>query len=171
MSDPTENDGTFARLVDALARWCAYAGGTVLTAIALMSVYSIVGRAVTGKPIQGDFELVQLGCAMCIGLFLPICQLRGGNIIVDFFTAGTSQKVRSRLDAFGALAIAAMMALLAWRTGVGLLSIKSGGESSMIMGIPIWWGYVGMLPGIAVTLLASLVSAAQALSGDGEAGT
>lgn len=153
----------FAGFVDWLARVCAYAAGVVLTGIAVMSAYSIVGRAVTGKPIQGDFELVQVGCAICVGLFLPICQLRGGNIIVDFFTSGVSERGRSVLDAIGALIIAAMMALLTWRTGVGLLSVKANGETSMIMGVPIWWGYAGMLPGLAVTVLAALASAVQHL--------
>jgi TRAP-type C4-dicarboxylate transport system permease small subunit len=136
----------------------------VLTAIALMSAWSIIGRAATGKPIQGDFELVQIGCAMCVGLFLPICQLRGGNIIVDFFTANTSARTRSWLDALGALTIAAMMVLMTWRTGVGMLSVKASAETSMIMGVPIWWGYAGMLPGLAVTALAALVTAADALA-------
>lgn len=163
MSAAVEQPGGLGRFVDLLARLCAYAAGVVLTAMAVMSVYSIVGRAATGKPIQGDFELVQVGCAICVGLFLPICQLRGGNIIVDFFTAGTSARTRSRLDCVGALVVAAMMALLAWRTGVGLLSAKASAETSMIMGVPIWWGYAGMLPGIAVTVLAALVTAAGAL--------
>jgi TRAP-type C4-dicarboxylate transport system permease small subunit len=151
-------------LVDALARACAYVAGLVLTAMALMSVYSIVGRAVTGKPIQGDFELVQLGCAICVGLFLPICQLRGGNIIVDFFTARAAPRTRAWLDAAGALIIALMMVLLLWRTWAGMVSVKGSGDSSMIMGVPIWWGYAGMLPGMAVTVLAALLTARQALA-------
>ena len=150
--------------VDALARWCAYAAGVVLTAMAMMSAYSIVGRAVTGKPIQGDFELVQVGCAICVGLFLPICQLRGGNIIVDFFTSRASDRTRGMLDTIGALLVAVMMALITWRTGVGMLSTKAAGETSMIMGVPLWWGYAGMLPGLAVTVLAALVSARKALA-------
>jgi len=151
-------------VVDLLARLCAYGGGIVITGIALMSAWSIVGRAATGKPIQGDFELVQLGCAICVGLFLPICQLRGGNIIVDFFTAKTSARTRSGLDAAGALLVAAMMALITWRTGVGLVAVRANAETSMIMGVPIWWGYAGMMPGLVVSVLAALVSAADALA-------
>lgn len=151
-------------VVDLLARLCAYGGGIVITGIALMSAWSIVGRAATGKPIQGDFELVQLGCAICVGLFLPICQLRGGNIIVDFFTARTSARTRSALDAAGALLVAAMMALITWRTGVGLFAVRANAETSMIMGVPIWWGYAGMMPGLAVSVLAALVTAAEALA-------
>jgi hypothetical protein len=42
-----------------------------------------------------------------IALFLPWCQLRRGNIIVDFFTAKASDRTNAMLDRFGAL-------LLAW---------------------------------------------------------
>jgi len=164
MTLESQQQGTFAAAVNWLARMCAYLAGVVLTAMALMSAWSIVGRAATGKPIQGDFELVQIGCAMCVGLFLPICQLKGGNIIVDFFTARASARTRSWLDALGALVIAVMMALLTWRTAIGTIDVRANAETSMIMGVPIWWGYAGMLPGMAVTVLAALVSAQAALA-------
>jgi TRAP-type C4-dicarboxylate transport system permease small subunit len=164
MTSQPHSQGAFASAVNWMARMCSYLAGVVLTAMALMSAWSIVGRAATGKPIQGDFELVQIGCAMCVGLFLPICQLKGGNIIVDFFTARASARTRSWLDAAGALVIAAMMALLTWRTAIGTIDVRANAETSMIMGVPIWWGYAGMLPGMAVTVLAALVTAQEALA-------
>ena len=164
MNPQPQPQDAFATAVHWMARMCAYLAGIVLTAMALMSAWSIVGRAATGKPIQGDFELVQIGCAMCVGLFLPICQLKGGNIIVDFFTARAYERTRSWLDALGALVIAAMMALLTWRTAIGTIDVKANAETSMIMGVPIWWGYAGMLPGMAVTVLAALVTAREALA-------
>ena len=42
------------------------------------------------------------------------------------------------------------MLLVAWRTGVGVLTVKGAGETSMIMGIPGWIGYAFMLPGFAL---------------------
>ncbi|MGH7311303.1 MAG: TRAP transporter small permease, partial [Candidatus Rokuibacteriota bacterium] len=74
------------RALDVLARAFALAGGAVLVLITGMAVASIVGRAVLGTPVPGDFELVQVGCGAAIAAFLPYCQLRRGNIIVDFFT-------------------------------------------------------------------------------------
>ena len=149
------------RAIHALARWCCYAGGTIMTALALMSVYSVVSRWLFGRPIQGDFELVQIGCAVAVSLFLPWCQLKGGNIIVDFFTTRCSQAAQSRLDAFGALMIGCVMLLIAWRTGVGAVSIKSGGETSMLMGVPIWLPYVGMVPGFFLAALAGFMNAVE----------
>ena len=46
-----------------LAVTFAYAGGIVVAVIGLMSAFSIVRRAVFGRPILGDFELVEIGIA------------------------------------------------------------------------------------------------------------
>lgn len=142
-----------------VCRWFAVLGGVVLVAMTLMSVGSIAGRSLFGKPIPGDFELIQIGCAICVAAFLPWCQMQGGNIIVDFFTARASTKTQARLDVFGALLLAAVMLLVAWRTGVGALSVRAAGETSMIMGFPSWIGYAFMVPGFALTALAAFYAA------------
>ena len=137
-----------------LARLCsifAAAGGVVLSAITIMSASSIAGRALFSKPITGDFELVQLACAVCVAAFLPYAQQQNSNIIVDFFTVNASRKIRGRLDAFGALAVALVTGLVGWRTAVGATVVYANGETSMLMGVPIWISYAMMAPGFMLT--------------------
>ena len=136
-----------------LARWFALAGGLLGCIVALMTVASVLGRALFTTPIPGDIELTQFGVAMCISLCLPWCQLRGGNIIVDFFTAKASEGTQRRLDSLGSLLLAAMMALLAWRTAVGAASVQEAAETTMILGLPMWITYAVLAPGLALTLL------------------
>ena len=121
-----------------ICRWFAIVGGVVLVAMTVMSVASIVGRSLFGKPVPGDFELIQIGCAICVAAFLPWCQMQGGNIIVDFFTVRVGARAQAWLDAFGAALLSAVMLLVAWRTGVGAITVKASGETSMIMGFPSW---------------------------------
>ncbi|MSQ53964.1 MAG: TRAP transporter small permease [Betaproteobacteria bacterium] len=147
------------RLIDWLARAFAFAGGSVLVALTGMSVASIAGRTILGKPIQGDFELVQISCAVCVAAFLPYCQSKRGNIIVDFFTTRAPARVKAGLDAFGALLVALMTGVLAWRTGVGALAVKASGESFMILGLPVWIGYAAMVPSFALTSVVALFGA------------
>jgi TRAP-type C4-dicarboxylate transport system permease small subunit len=161
---PTDPVG---RVLDALCRLFAFLGGSVLVAITLMSVYSIVMRYFFGRPIAGDFELVQLGCAACVAAFLPISQLRGGNIIVDFFTTRVPKRINDRLDALGALLVAVVMGFLAWRTALGAMGVKSAGETSMIMGFPVWYSYALMVPGFALTTLVALHEAVRRFAGAG----
>ncbi|HWQ37292.1 MAG TPA: TRAP transporter small permease [Burkholderiales bacterium] len=140
----------------ALAAWAAIVAGAILAAIAGMVVTSVALRALGLAPVQGDFELVQVGLAACIALFLPWCQLRGSNIIVDFFTTRARIRTQRRLDAFAALLVALMMALVAWRAAAGAFSAHQSGETTMILGFPIWWSYAAMTPGLALTAVVAL---------------
>jgi TRAP-type C4-dicarboxylate transport system permease small subunit len=137
----------------------AGAGGVVLVGITIMSALSITGRTLFSKPITGDFELVQLACAVCVAAFLPYAQLQRSNIIVDFFTVNASKKTRSRLDAFGALMVGLVTGLVGWRTAVGATVVYANGETSMLMGVPIWISYAMMAPGFMLTALVSVHAA------------
>jgi TRAP-type C4-dicarboxylate transport system permease small subunit len=137
----------------------AVLGGGVACIVAAMTVTSIVLRALLSRPIAGDVELTQLGIALSISLCLPWAQLHGANIIVDFFTQRLPGRVNRRLDALGALLLAAMCVLLSWRTSVGAIAVRDAGETSMILGLPMWWAYVSLAPGLALSGLIALVQA------------
>lgn len=147
------------RLLERLAQALAIFGGLALTGVALMSLYSVVMRNLAGAPIQGDFELAQFGCAVSVAAFLPFTQLRNGNIFVDFFTQKASPGTKAVLDGIGALVVGLVLALLAWRTGVGGLDAWRNDETTMLMGLPIWYGYAAMTPSFAVAALAAFYSA------------
>jgi TRAP-type C4-dicarboxylate transport system permease small subunit len=142
-----------------IASTFAIVGAAVALAAALMVVTSITLRALTTRPIQGDIELTQFAIALSISLALPWCQLRGANIIVDFFTQRLPQHQQRRLDGIGALLIGAMCALLAWRTSVGAIAVREATETSMILGLPMWWVYVSLAPGLALAALVAFVQA------------
>jgi len=148
-----------ARILRGLATAFALIGAGVALAVALMAVVSIAGRATVSSPIQGDVELTQFGIALCISLCLPWCQLHGANIIVDFFTQNLRERVQRTLDGIGALLLALMCALLAWRTGVGAMSVKEAMETSMILSLPMWWAYASLAPGLALAALIALYQA------------
>ncbi|MEO8164811.1 MAG: TRAP transporter small permease, partial [Betaproteobacteria bacterium] len=135
------------------------AGGALLTAITGMVVTSISLRSLGYQPIQGDFELLQVALAGCVALMLPWCQLQGGNLTVDFFTARLRKSRQRRLDALGAVLFALVMALLTWRTAVGVIAVKASHESTMILGFPLWIGYAAMMPGLLLTVFAALRTA------------
>jgi TRAP-type C4-dicarboxylate transport system permease small subunit len=151
-----------ARILDGLARAFALGGGALLVAITGMSVVSIAGRTLLGAPVPGDFELVQVGCGAGIAAFLPYCQLRRGNIIVDFFTVRAPKRVQAALDALGALLLAAVLAVLAWRTAAGMLTLKAAGEVTMIVGFPVWVGYAAIVPSLALAALVGVATAMEA---------
>lgn len=153
------------RFLHRLAWWFAILGGLCASAVVLMTVASIAMRSLLSRPIQGDVELTQLGIALCISLCLPWCQLHGGNIIVDFFTQSAGPRTLRRLDAFGGLLMALMVGLLAWRTAAGALAVGGAGETSMILGLPMWWIYAALAPGLALAGVVAGVQAGLRLAG------
>ena len=138
------------------AKLCAVAAGTLLSTIALMTCASLIGRNTLGITISGDFELTGVAAGAAIALFMPYCQTQRGNIIVDFFTAKLSTKAQARLDRLGALILAGVFALLAWRTTLGGLNSWRTNSETQIMGFPEWVAYAAMVPPFVLTLLIGL---------------
>jgi TRAP-type C4-dicarboxylate transport system permease small subunit len=150
------------RWLDRLARLCAVLAGVLLTVITLVTCVSLIGRNTTGWTLVGDIELSGAAAGAAIALFMPWCQLRRGNIIVDFFTQGTSAATQSALDRFGALLMALAMGLLAWRGAIGGWNAWVSHAGSMMLGLPDWWVYLGMVPPLA---LCAVIAAVQAWRG------
>jgi TRAP-type C4-dicarboxylate transport system permease small subunit len=151
-------------MISLLRKWAhafAIVGMMVALLVSAMTMWSIVSRTLTSKPVQGDVELTAVGIALAISLCIPWCQLRGANIIVDFFTQNLPEKKQRWLDGLGSVLIAAMYALLAWRTGVGALSSFESKETTMILGLPNYLSYLSLAPGLA---LAAVVAAYQAIA-------
>src|SRR4051812_42852436 len=147
------------RPLQSLAKLCAILAGVLLTVVTLMTCVSLIGRNLIGMTIVGDFELVGAAAGAAIALFLPWCQAQRGNIIVDFFTAKASARTIDRLDRFGALLLALVMALLAWRTTLGGINAWNSGSGTMLIGFPEWVIYVAMVPPLALTAAIALVQA------------
>jgi TRAP-type C4-dicarboxylate transport system permease small subunit len=142
-----------------LCRALALAGGLVLIAMTLMSLVSIVGRAVFAHPLPGDYELVQLGCAVSVAAFLPFCQMRGGHVLVDFFTANARFAVRAALDALGAVLLGIAATVITWRLAVGASSLQEANDQTTILAIPTWWAVALMVPSFALLAAAGFYTA------------
>ncbi len=151
------------RALDNLARVCAILAGVLLTVITLITCVSLIGRNLFGATLAGDFELTGVAAGAAIALFMPWCQLRRGNIIVDFFTAKASETTQQRLDRIGAFLLALTMGLLAWRAVLGGLNAFTTRSGTMMLGFPEWIVYAAMVPPLGLTALIGLVQAARGL--------
>mgnify|MGYP006269555793 FL=1 len=134
------------------------AGAGVALVVGFMTTFSVVIRALFDTPIPGDVELTQVGIALAISLCLPVCQLRRANILVDFFTQRCAGRTRQLLDGIGCWLLVVMYGLLAWRTAVGAIGVRTAGETTMILSLPMWWAYASLAPGLA---LAAIIAALQ----------
>lgn len=131
-------------VISAIAKGLAIFGGVLLTAVALLTVVSITGRALVDiglAPVTGDFELVEAGCAVAVFCFLPWCQLNRGHVTVDIFVDKAPPRVFTFLSLIGNIALSAIAVVIAWRLGLGLGEKFSYGETTFILGMPVWYGF------------------------------
>jgi len=157
--------GPFGRALSAVCKFVAVLGGLVFVALVIMSIVSIVGRKLASAPVPGDVEVLQMCSAFAASAFFAWCHLNGGDVKVDFFTHNLSSRVVTRLDAFGSLLVGLFGALIAWRTAVGALSLKEAGETTAILGWPLWVGQMLMVPGFVLLALAGFYMVALNLRG------
>ena len=153
------------KALELLAKFSAIAAGALMTLITLLTCVSIIGREAVGKTVPGDFELVALATGAAIGLFMPLCQLHRGNIVVDFFTARMPRRINDRLDRLGALLLALSFVLMSWRAGLGGLNSWDTHSSTMLLGVPEWIAYATMVPAFALT---AVIAMYQSLFGFGD---
>ena len=146
--------GPLGRQLFNASKVSAIVGGLMFVAIVIMSIISIVGRKLWSAPVPGDVEMLQMAAAFASASFFAYCHLNGGDVKVDFFTARASAATVHRLDAFGSLLVGVFGALITWRAGVGALAIRTAGETSMILGWPVWVAQILMVPGFLLLALA-----------------
>jgi TRAP-type C4-dicarboxylate transport system permease small subunit len=144
------------KILENLAKLCAILAGLLLIIITLMTVTSVIGRDTIGKTIVGDFELSGAAAGAAVALFMPWCQFRRGNIMVDFFTTKASERAQILMERFGALLLALVMALMAWRTALGGLNAWTTQSGTMMLGFPEWVVYSAMVPPLALTVVIAL---------------
>jgi TRAP-type C4-dicarboxylate transport system permease small subunit len=154
------------KVLESLAKLCAIVAGLLLIFITLMTVISVVGRDTIGKTIVGDFELSGAAAGAAIALFMPWCQFRRGNIMVDFFTTRASLSAQATMERFGALLLAAVMALMTWRTTLGGLNAWTTQSGTMMLGFPEWVVYCAMVPPLALTVAIALQQAVYGFAED-----
>ena len=141
-----EPDNSFGRILNKTSRYFAIFGGFILLIAALISIFSIFGRVVFLSPILGDFELVEIACAVAIGSFLPLCHLKEGNVIVDFITAKLSKNKINLLDSTSSLIFGLVAFFFSSRMILGAKDMYFYQEETMLLAFPIWIPFIPVSP-------------------------
>ena len=117
-----------------------------------LTTTSVVGRALFATPINGDFEMIEMGCALSIFYFLPWTQLRYGHLAVQLPRGMLPKPLAVRLTAFGRwlgdLLFLILALLLLNYLPRGGLDVWASGETTIVLGIPLWWPYLAALPAL-----------------------
>jgi len=144
------------RWLDPVCRGFALSGGMLLLALIGMSLISIIGRKLLAAPIRGDMELVEMGAAIAIAAFLPLCELRGLHLKADAFTLWAPAALKRVLDGFAHVLLALVAAILTWRTALQVMSYHTYGDTSTLLSVPMWLPLMCIVPSLALLALCAL---------------
>jgi Tripartite ATP-independent periplasmic transporters, DctQ component len=164
LADPP---GAPGKIIEAATELFALIGGLVLVAIMLVQSLSVAGRSLPDifglfglklprLSIPGDIEIVQLGCGIAVFFFLPLCQYRRANVLVEFFTQGLPVRLRSLLDLGANLLFLALSGAVTWQLFHGMREKFTYGDTSMVLRISEAWPY---LAAVIAAVLWTLVTA------------
>jgi TRAP-type C4-dicarboxylate transport system permease small subunit len=158
---PAPAYGPAGRALVATSKYLAIAGGLVFVGIVVMSIVSITGRKLFAAPVPGDVEMLQMCAAFASSCFFAYCHLINGDVKVDFFTHNMAPRKVESMDAVGSLLIALFGTVIAWRTAAGALAVKEVGETSAILGWPVWIAQGLMVPGFVLLAIAGIYTCAR----------
>jgi TRAP-type C4-dicarboxylate transport system permease small subunit len=153
------DDTKLGRAVFWLARYVAIAGGLVLTAIVIITVLSVIGRAFIWAglgSIRGDYELVEAGVGFAIFAFLPWTHLTRGHAVVSIFTDFLSARANAWIMVVSDALMLAIAAFIAWRHLLGTVDKFNYGETTLLLRMPLWWVYAAGLVGAAVFVVVAV---------------
>lgn len=147
------------RFVYWLAAAIAIAGGSVLVLVTIVTVVSVVGRALIPLglgPVHGDFEIVQTGVLFAIFCALPLTQYLRGHADVSILTDYLPPRPTALIELVMDLLMLAACIFIFWRYGLGLLDKYGNKEMTFILHMPLWISYaVGMLGAVGMVIVAA----------------
>lgn len=155
------DDSALGRVVVGLARWTAIAGGLVLIAMVVMSVVSIIGRALLWaglKPIIGDYELISIGMGFAVFAFLPWTHLVRGHALVSLVTDSFGPRVNSWIVVVTDLMMLVASAFIAWRLYFGMMDKFAYRETTVMLRFSLGWAYaMGFVGAVVMVIVAVYV--------------
>jgi len=152
--------------MDRLERWTipftrmvAFLGLVALLALAAVILANAALSWLFTAPIDGVRDWVKLIVAIAIAACLPSVLATRANITIRFLGRVTSPRSQRVLELFGAIVTLAALALLAWQLQDYVFELRSTGETTENLGMPVapWWQVVTVLFYLGVAIQALVV--------------
>jgi TRAP-type C4-dicarboxylate transport system permease small subunit len=142
-------------MLEGVTTWAALLAGALLLVAVGVTTGSVLQGAIINKPILGDSEIVEMVLGVAVAFCLPLAEMRGAHVLVDFFTQKLPPRAIAGLDALMRSIAAAVVFVLAWRLAIGGYNNWDRERETMFLEIPFWWGYAGAAVGMALWMVCS----------------
>ncbi|MGQ7847618.1 TRAP transporter small permease [Granulosicoccus sp. 3-233] len=136
----------------------ALVGGLLLIGITALTCISIIGRALLPLdlgigPIQGIYDITEMGMAAAVFAFLPWCQLQRKHATVDLFAPLYPAIMNRSINLLVDVAMCVVASVGAWRMYLGMLDKMRYNETTLILQAPVWIGYLAGVLGLGAFAL------------------
>lgn len=103
-----------------------------------------------GHPISGTYEIVGFVGALIISFALPYTSIQKGHIAVDFLMMKMPWLVRVIVNAINAFIAMVLFGIISWQSVVYAVGLKSSGEVSATLQMPVYPFIYGVAVGCAL---------------------
>jgi TRAP-type C4-dicarboxylate transport system permease small subunit len=133
-------------------------GLAILAALALIFMVVVISAGVIlryafGTPVLGLNEINQLTAVVLVMAALPYCTVRSGHVGVDVFDNAIGRWGRLIGDIGSRLLSGFVLSVLAWRAALKALDAYEFGDTTNMLGLPIWPFYGVLTIGMALCVL------------------
>ena len=128
----------YHRGLRALVRALAWVAGASLMVMVLVTSAEVVLR-VFRVSLTGAYDIVKLAAAITIAAALPYTTAIKGHVAIEYFFHKLGRRGRIVVDALMRLCGMALFGLLAWGCVDYGNSLRTKGEVSMTLQLPIFW--------------------------------
>lgn len=150
-------------LFDRLCLALAWLSGLIAAFVMGVTFVGVIMRYVLRQPLMGGFEMIEIGMGLIVFTALPWMVRRNGNIRVTILSDKFPPLVARWTEFAGQLLGAVVLAFVAWRVWLQGARLLTYNEVTMELRVPKGLIAQGMSALVAITALAFLVCAIEAL--------
>jgi len=110
--------------------------GINILGFSLDRVFRLFGSSFPG--ISGYEDIVTMAIGVAALSMLPYCQLKDGNVAVDLFVSKAQLWLQNFIDRITAILMILVVTFLLRMLVYGTLEVKSDGDLTQVLGIPVW---------------------------------
>lgn len=147
------------KAMSALERALDTLTGVLLLALMMLTTVDVLGRNLLKQPVPGATELTELLLAGIVFLAFPRLAYRQGHIVVDLLDFLTGPRTRRVQMRFAAVLSAITFAGLTWPLHRAALRALEDGDTTIQLGIPLYYPLWMMSAVCLVTGLAFVLGA------------
>ncbi|WP_226627447.1 TRAP transporter small permease [Alloyangia pacifica] len=134
----------------------AVVGGLALLSLVVLIFSGVVLRYAFGQPILGSNEIIQLAAVALVMSALPYCTHLNGHVSVDVFDGVLGRFGRRAGDVLARLLSGYALGVLAHRAYYKALDAAEFGDTTNMLGLPLWpfYGILALGCGFCVLVFA-----------------